>query len=169
VATGILHNPNCVTKKPDDTIYFYSKTNKWAFLSNFWICDILIDGKTYKSTEHYFQAMKFVDPKIQQEIQESTSPSTVYKLANSRTGKYKEFIKINWENIKDQVMKDALRAKFTQNADLKKKLIETGNVKLVEASPTDSYWGHGKDKKGLNKLGKLLEEIRDEIKQKIDL
>lgn len=161
-STNVMHNPNCVTnQKP---IYFYSSTNKWAWLSNFWLCDILIDGKVYKSTEHFYQCAKFIDPHIQKEIMDCATPKEVFLLANGKSGKYKDKIKINWHNIKDQVMKDALMAKFTQHNDLKKKLLETGNSKLVEASPYDSYWGCGKDKKGLNKLGQLLEEVRNKLR-----
>ena len=68
-------------------------------------------------------------------------------------------------------MKKALQAKFTQDQTLKTLLLETGDSEIIEASPRDSYWGAlalgsatGPDKNGLNKLGKLLMEIRMEIR-----
>jgi ribA/ribD-fused uncharacterized protein len=60
-------------------------------------------------------------------------------------------------------MRDALRAKFTQHQNLKELLLSTGDAKIVEASPTDSYWGNATRRdgtEGFNKLGLLLMEIR---------
>jgi ribA/ribD-fused uncharacterized protein len=50
-----------------------------------------------------------------------------------------------------------------QNDDLKKLLKETCNRNIVEASNRDSYWGWGRDKKGKNMLGLILEEVRGEL------
>ncbi len=57
-------------------------------------------------------------------------------------------------------MKNGLRAKFTQNSDLKEKLLATGNAVLHEDSPTDMIWGA----KGKDMLGKLLMQIREELR-----
>ena len=55
-----------------------------------------------------------------------------------------------------------LRAKFAQNSELRKKLLETGNREMREHTGRDKYWGDGGKKNvGLNRLGKLLMEIRD--------
>lgn len=48
-----------VTKRPKNTIWFYSEKEDFGFLTNFLMADINIDGKIWPSTEHYFQAMKF--------------------------------------------------------------------------------------------------------------
>jgi ribA/ribD-fused uncharacterized protein len=55
--------------------------------------------------------------------------------------------------------------KFRQNPALRKALLDTGDAKLIESSPYDSYWGEGKDKKGLNHLGTILERVRNKIKE----
>ena len=63
-------------------------------------------------------------------------------------------------------MRDALRAKFTQHENLKELLLSTMDAELVEASPSDSYWGNATRRdgsRGLNKLGLLLMEIRDAL------
>lgn len=54
-----------------------------------------------------------------------------------------------------------LRAKFTQNENLKKKLLETGDRILREHTGRDKYWGDGGKKfTGKNRLGFLLMEVR---------
>ena len=66
-------------------------------------------------------------------------------------------------------------AKFSQNQELASFLTKTGTTVLVEANPTDRYWGAGiplrdnnifdKDKwKGQNKAGQVLSRVRQSIK-----
>lgn len=70
----------------------------------------------------------------------------------------------DWEAVKDQVMLDALCAKFTQHDDLRVILLGTGDAKLVEHTVNDSYWGDGGDGSGKNRLGQLLMRLRDELR-----
>jgi ribA/ribD-fused uncharacterized protein len=65
--------------------------------------------------------------------------------------------------MKERVMLDSLRAKFTQHDDLKATLLGTGTAKLVEHTENDSYWGDGGDGTGKNRLGILLMQLRDEL------
>lgn len=62
-------------------------------------------------------------------------------------------------------MKKALLAKFSQHEDLKKILLGTGTSTIVESNPADAYWGSGLNGSGLNMLGKILMEIRDELRK----
>ena len=41
-------------------IGFYGAGNKYGQFSNFYRAEITIDGKTFPTTEHYFQAVKFI-------------------------------------------------------------------------------------------------------------
>ena len=70
----------------------------------------------------------------------------------------------DWESVKEQVMMDALRAKFTQHDDLKAILLGTGDATLVEHTANDSYWGDGGDGSGKNRLGHLLMQLRAELR-----
>ena len=67
----------------------------------------------------------------------------------------------DWDEVKIDIMKKALLAKFGQHKDLRKMLVSTGKRMLVEHSPYDSFWGDGGDGTGKNWLGILLMEIRD--------
>lgn len=86
------------------------------------------------------------------------------RLLNDIVDQYKHLkIRDDWDQVRDSIMKSALQAKFTQDQTLKTLLLETGDSEIIEASPRDSYWGYGPNKNGLNKLGKLLMEIRQSL------
>ena len=154
-----------------------------------------IDGLDWISTEHYFQAQKFYIPDSPRHmeyyniIHKADSPMKVTILGRQKCrGGYaakwvvakssdertlndviREYadvqIRSDWDTVRDDVMMTALMAKFTQNDYLKKILLDTGDVEIVEDSPRDSYWGWGKDKKGLNMLGKTLMKVRETLKK----
>jgi ribA/ribD-fused uncharacterized protein len=70
----------------------------------------------------------------------------------------------DWESVKDNVMYQALVAKFTQHDDLRQILLGTGDALLVEHTENDSYWGDGGDGSGKNRLGHLLMRVRTELR-----
>jgi ribA/ribD-fused uncharacterized protein len=69
-----------------------------------------------------------------------------------------------WEEIKDDVMRTAVRAKFAQHGRLKRLLLETGDARLAEHSANDAYWADGGDGRGRNMPGVILMEIRGELR-----
>lgn len=145
-------------------IKFWKTLDKWGEFSNFYRFPVTINGKEWKSTEHYYQAMKFIDPKIQQHIADQTIP----RLAADE-GRRTDFpLRADWETVKDDVMRIALRAKFS-NPELRYLLLSTGDEKIVEDSPTDPYWGVGKDGSGKNMLGILLMELREQLRYEMTL
>ncbi|GET00371.1 NADAR family protein [Rhizophagus clarus] len=143
-------------------INFYRVGEEWGEFSNFFKAEIWIDEETWPTTEHYFQAQKFPSQhEIQQKIRNFEKPGQAASFARKHSG-----LRPDWEQVKDDVMREALRAKFTQHQNLKKLLLDTKDAKIVEASPTDSYWGNATRKdgsEGLNKLGLLLMEIRETL------
>lgn len=144
------------------TIYFYSTLEKpYGVFSNFYKSPIVIEGITWKTTEHYFQAAKFfnTDPDWAIEIAKVKTAKEAAKMGRSR----EHPIDPNWESIKDNIMLEALRAKFTQHSDLKQVLLSTGDSEIVEKTTHDYYWGCGTNKTGLNMLGKLLVKVRSEL------
>ena len=144
----------------DGPIKFYSKlANEFRGFSNFAPSPMVIRGKRYASVEHYFQSMKFVSPMWQEAIRVAPTPARAKQLGAS-----KEYeIRDDWQKVKDGFMLEALRAKFQQNAGLLQQLKDTGARPLVEAGP-DAYWGEGRLKNGKNRLGKLLMQVREEMR-----
>lgn len=72
-------------------------------------------------------------------------------------------LRSDWERVKLKVMYDVLKCKFNDNKNIAVMLKETGNEKLVEASPIDYYWGCGYNGNGKNYLGKILMRVREEL------
>ncbi|MCA4824219.1 MAG: NADAR family protein, partial [Serratia rubidaea] len=72
----------------------------------------------------------------------------------------------DWEIIKDDVMRVAVFAKFSQNVFLKEALLSTGNSILIEHTKNDSYWGDGGNGTGRNMLGIILMEVRELLRNK---
>ena len=61
-------------------------------------------------------------------------------------------------------MLEALRRKFA-HADMRAVLLQTKRRALYENSPYDKYWGLGRDRKGKNRLGKFLMQVRQELEK----
>ncbi len=144
----------------NSTIQFYSKKAEYRELSNFYPSTFSLDGKNWPSVEHYFQAMKFPsDTNYQEEIRLASTAAKAKSMGASK----EHPIRANWDLEREGVMAKALEAKFTQNEALKQILLKTGDAKLEEMSPSDSYWGIGRGK-GKNRLGVLLMNLRAKLK-----
>ncbi len=66
--------------------------------------------------------------------------------------------------MKDNIMREAVMAKFSQHEDLKSLLLSTGDAHIIEHTENDAYWGDGGDGSGKNMLGKILVETRERLK-----
>jgi ribA/ribD-fused uncharacterized protein len=143
------------------TIRFFSKSETHSEFSNFAMFPFDLDGKRWPSVEHYYQAQKFTDPKLQKTIRQAEKPP----IAKSLGDKNKASVRADLESLKDEVMERAVRRKFELHAALRQLLVSTGDEELQEAAPTDYYWGVGRDGNGQNKLGLILMRLRAELKR----
>ena len=138
-------------------INFYRRKDKYGWLSNFWRCSQTVNGLKYSTNEHYYQSMKPTILDIRKWIRCAPSPYLAMVAGRSIT---RQYMLPDWNYVKTDFMLIGLRAKF-KDPELRKKLIETGDAILHEDSPTDMIWG----KKGKDMLGKLLMQVREEIKE----
>ncbi len=135
---------------------------EYSFLSNFYYSPItpFKDNIEYPTVEHAFQACKTTDISIRKTIAHQPTPGKAKRIGRHVV------LRDDWKDIKDQVMYDALKAKF-RNPVLRRKLIATGEEELIEGNWWgDTYWGVCNGI-GENHLGKLLMRIREEIKSQI--
>jgi ribA/ribD-fused uncharacterized protein len=165
------------------TVKFYDPKAPFYEFSNFFISFFTLDGQTWPTVEHYFQASKFPSTPYVEVIKAANTPYKAFILAqqikkggyigkwvlnktdnrtlNTLIDENNHFsLRSDWEEVKLQVMEEAVYAKFSQNQNLKKLLLSTGDEEIVENSPRDSFWGVGKDGKGHNHLGKILMKVR---------
>jgi N-glycosidase YbiA len=142
-------------------LFYGTKEVPYGCFSNFSAHKFMLDGLEWRTTEHYFQAMKFAGhPEHIEALRQMPSPMQVAKAGRSRARP----LRPDWEEVKDDIMRQALRAKFTQHPEIQKILLETGHKELIENTTKDHYWGCGSTGMGKNMLGKLLMELRDELR-----
>lgn len=143
-------------------IKFYNSHEQFYEFTNFYPIFITVDGKSWPSAEHYFQAQKFVGTPYVEQIRKLPSARQAFQL--SRDPAVSQWRRSDWDQVKDDVMLKVLRCKFDQCERLRSLLIGTGDKKLIEHTDNDSYWGDGGGPgKGLNKLGQLLMQVRSEL------
>jgi ribA/ribD-fused uncharacterized protein len=134
-----------------------SFTGKYFFLSNFYEAPVKWKGITYRNNEAAFQSAKVLDKTLLKEFS-NLDPSSA-----KRKGRQVK-LRPGWDKIKFDIMYDICYEKFSQNEDLKIKLLDTGEEHLEEGNNWgDKIWGTVKGK-GQNLLGKILMEVREELR-----
>ena len=142
-------------------IYFYSTRGPYGCFSNFSAHGFTLDGVYWPTSEHYFQAQKFAGTPHVEAIRQARTPKEAANMGRERTRPLRR----DWEQVKEEVMRRALLAKFGSNAEICEILLNTGDEEIVENSPGDYYWGCGKDGSGKNRLGAILIEVRNELRR----
>jgi ribA/ribD-fused uncharacterized protein len=124
-----------------------------------------IDGKVYPTLEHAYQCARYTDPKIIEEIRNAHSPVKAWEI--SAKYKHLQVPEFKNEEHKLKVMKDLMRLKAEQHEEIRSALAESKGMKIVKHivtyPPGDGFWDDGEDGNGLNHIGRMWMEIRDEI------
>ena len=149
---------------PGSAIRFYSVTGEYGELSNFARYPITLKGKRWPTSEHYFQAQKFVDSRDQEEIRGANTPMLAARWGRDRKRKLRR----DWERVKLAVMREAVEAKFRQHEDLRALLLGTCDATLIEHTENDDFWGDGGDGSGRNELGRILMAVRQRLREEQD-
>jgi ribA/ribD-fused uncharacterized protein len=144
-------------------IYFYSTRDAYGCFSNFSPHAIELKGKRWPTSEHYFQAQKFAGTEHEELVRLAKTPKQAAEMGRDRSRP----LRIDWEQVKDDVMREAVRQKFLTHQDIQKVLLETGEEELIEATTNDYYWGCGTKKTGKNMLGKILMEARADLRARL--
>ena len=137
---------------------------EYRFLSNFYQSPVTLDGLTYPNAEAAFQAQKCAK-------EEDKVKYTLVKnpVVAKRMGKKEPNLPENWREISYGIMLEIIRAKFSL-PEMKEKLLATGDTELVEGNNHhDNLWGdctcsRCAAKAGQNRLGKILMQVREELR-----
>jgi ribA/ribD-fused uncharacterized protein len=166
------------SKKRLDYVFFWQTDKKFLSVGCFsqWQkSNFVVEDKHYNCAEQYMMGQKaliFNDFETFEKILSANHPKQIKALGRE----VMNFNSNKWDNVKYSIVLNGNFYKFTQNEEMLKILISTGNKILVEASPLDKIWGIGLSEdnesvdnpnywKGKNLLGFALMEVRDEIKK----
>jgi N-glycosidase YbiA len=138
----------------------------FSFLSNFFCpCKVEYEGITYPSSEHAYQASKtlHLDTKLRiAHAGDMQSPFAVKKFGGSLEMKAEQ--RADWHQVSLRIMEEIVYAKFSQNADMKERLLATKDMELIEGNHWhDTFWGVC-DGVGENHLGKILMKVREQLR-----
>lgn len=157
-----------------NVVFFYGVKNVNGEFSNHYVREFKVNGNTFNCVEQYMMAQKaliFRDFETFNKVMNSKDPVEMKHLGRE----VKNFDAEKWDGVKMKVVKRAVMAKFSQNWDLRELLLETGDKLIAESNPMDRVWGIGickSDKEVMNKmdewgenlLGKIMMEVREELK-----
>jgi ribA/ribD-fused uncharacterized protein len=136
------------------------------WLSNFVDVQVSLEGVMYPSVENAYVAAKMVDKRLRSVFTKISSAEA------KRLGRNLP-LRSDWDSVKLEVMRNLLKQKFSYKW-FAEKLSATGNQEIVEGNTWhDNFWGSCScedcGNMGLNNLGKLLMEIREEMQRQPSL
>jgi N-glycosidase YbiA len=144
-------------------IYFYKVDAPYGCFSNFSPHSIELDGESWATVEHYYQAHKFEGTKFEYlmaEIQAAPTPELAAKIGRDPAHQPHA----DWDLHKCEIMYRAIWQKFSSHPDIQQVLLDTLNTEIVEDSHVDYFWGCGIDRSGQNQLGRILMQVRSELR-----
>lgn len=158
ICDGCIEKSYAMLHFEEEFVFFYEP--KHYFLSNFSCHKVFYRHRWWDSAEHAYQAAKFFDDAIIDEIALAHSPEAAKEIASY----YPDRKRPDWGvDLKLEIMEEILRAKLAAHPFILDWLLDhSGELHLVENSPSDPFWGWGKDHKGLNMLGRLWMKLREE-------
>ena len=154
-------------------ICFHNPGEENGYLSNWYLSRFTIDNITFSSMEQYMmysKAVCFKDDKIAKQILATEDCAKIKAFGRNVTG-YDENM---WNGVRQIIVYEGLKAKFSQNAELKRQLVDTGDAVLAECAVRDQIWGIGLSMgdpnrferskwKGNNLLGYALMLVREQL------
>ena len=157
-----------------NAVFYHLPEDPDGYLSNWYPAAFTLDGITFSSTEQYIMYRKcqiFGDKISASAILATDDPAQHQAIGRKASG----FNPTVWDGMKQAVAFRGIMAKFSQNEDLKKQLLDTGNTVLVECAYSDVIWACGirvneaerfdiSKWRGQNLLGFTLMEVREALK-----
>ncbi|MEM6503220.1 MAG: NADAR family protein [Cyanobacteria bacterium P01_C01_bin.89] len=146
-------------------IYFYKANQAYGCFSNFSPHRVYLQGHSWATSEHFYQAQKFVnspDEVLVSAIRQAATPEEAAAIGRNP----RHQIRPDWDQVKQEVMYDAVKDKFQRHRSIRDILLGTNDERLIEDSPVDYYWGCGAKGNGHNHLGRILMAVRGELRQR---
>ncbi|KAJ6513727.1 hypothetical protein C8R47DRAFT_1091704 [Mycena vitilis] len=153
---GPNSNSQPVPRRQRILLYPRRQTEYYGF-SSYSPHPVIYNCKAYPTSEHLFQAFRFMDnhPNIADSVRTAKHPE---KMSRAHIVHQHP----NWESMKISRIELAMWHKFLQYPELKMILLAPCDAELIY-STTGDFWGVGKDGNGRNEYGKMLERLRSII------
>jgi ribA/ribD-fused uncharacterized protein len=145
----------------EERILFYRTNDRFGEFSNFSKHAVTLKSRRWPTSEHYFQAQKFAGTPHEEEVRLAATAMKAAQMGRERTRP----LRADWDAVRDDIMREVVRAKFSQHRELRELLLSTGEAVLVEHTANDGYWADRGDGTGKNMLGVILMEIRSELRE----
>lgn len=156
-------------------ICFHNPDEENGYLSNWYLSEFTVDDITFSSMEQYMmyeKAILFHDQETAEKILQTDNVAEIKALGRT----VQNFDDTVWGQSREEIVYKGVFEKFRQNPELRKRLERTGEEVIAECAVKDRIWGIGlsmKDEdrfcvdrwKGQNLLGKILMDVRKDIKQ----
>jgi ribA/ribD-fused uncharacterized protein len=149
-----------MSSEPEDAVYL-SRSDVNEPLSSFSRHGFELDGHFWPSVEHYFHGMKLENPNEQEKVRLAEHPEKARKIGRSRFRK----IRRDWSKVRRVIMTRAVYTKCRTHPEVAERLLATEDIKLVENSQYDYFWGCGRDLRGHNTYGQVLMDVRDKLRE----
>lgn len=160
-----------------NVICFHNPDEENGYLSNWYLSDFTYANIHFSSMEQYMMYQKavcFRDEEIASQILKTTDVAKIKALGRQVSG----YDESTWNGVRQIVIYEGLLAKFSQNENLKRQLLATGNATLAECAVKDRIWGIGLSMtdpnrfekacwKGQNLLGYALMMVRQNLSHKM--
>jgi ribA/ribD-fused uncharacterized protein len=150
-----------IFSRSEPTPLYVSRRDPLDLLSSYSKHGFELDGESWPSVEHYYQAMKFESAELRKIILESDHPSKAEKIAK----KNKKVVRKDWGQLKETYMTRGIYIKCRTHNEVADALLATSDQKIVESTQYDYYWGCGRDGRGHNTFGKVLVAVRDKLRE----
>ena len=158
-----------------DAVYFHLPDEPHGYLSNWYIAPFDLDDQHFTSVEQYImynKCMIFGDKESAAAVLKTNDTALQQTIGRQARG----YIDSVWAGIRQMIVVRGLMAKFSQNEELKQKLLDTDDAVLVECAGKDKIWACGvrlnddcrrdaANWTGMNILGFALMEVRDILRQ----
>ncbi|KAJ7695159.1 hypothetical protein B0H17DRAFT_1056657 [Mycena rosella] len=149
-------------------IRFSGATPEYLAFLNYSRHPIMYRDAEYPSAMHLHEAMKYLPhkPDFAERIRRCPSIGAVHPLSEELKHMSPDAVRSDWGTAYLPLMQEVILNKFQQHPDLRTKLLQTGDAPLIYADEQDTYWGEGPPgRAGLNHLGRILEEVREELRR----
>ena len=156
-------------------ICFHNPDEENGYLSNWYLSEFTVDDITFSSMEQYMmyeKAILFHDQETAKKILQTDNVAEIKALGRT----VQNFDDTVWGQSREEIVYKGVFEKFRQNPELRKRLERTGEEIIAECAVKDRIWGIGLSMKdedrfcverwnGQNLLGKILMDVRKDIKQ----